>query len=1567
MCSLRRLIAGFFVLCAFCAATPSLTRVRDTLYRADGMPLTGVVIISWPAFTASDGSTIAANSMNVPVTNGNFRADLIPTTNAQPPATYAVRIVSDGKDQTLETWSVPPSAGPLTIQAVLISSSGPGSGGAGGGGVAGNLQIGDVSGLSSQLAERPVMGSGYAASRAAVIDSTGAIAAAAGTSSDCVRVDGSSGPCGGSGSGGGGASFVDAEVPTGVVDGANRNFTLTQTPSPASSVLFSRNGLLLQQGNDYTVAANLISFRAGSPPQPGDVLQASYRTGGSTVGSNTAAINGNNTFGAYIEDFGLSTLMLPRGSGKAPSGSGSIVLDTGSTSLKYNTGSAVRTLPTIEGANTFSGAETFNGSVDMTTSSMQADRAAASDPATCNAAKNERYWNSVRRVTRRCTGPNTWSDDAAGYSPGISGSFPTDLQTVAGEVISVMRFAAKWANIDNGVVDATAAFQAAVNYAASSGAAGVYVPVPANYYLIKGSVAVSRPVRIYGSWPKIVCGAPNYGVGSGSSGYCFNVTSGGVTFEKLWFDGTALGGPTAPTGLQSVVNGSGNTVTWQSGDDFSAILPGQLVMIAGVNHFVTSVNLSSSPQALTILDSLASPLAGAALLQMGSWMGPFGAATTTTNNGAGPFTVTLVSGTPFDASGAKFTSGQTIAITTNAIYSATYTGGSPTLAGAAGQTCTASFPGGSGTATIALTGTNAIAGGTAFNVTFGGSEYTYPPTSAVLSTGTATCSGTVTIAATTVQPTFAVSTPTDSSHLNLQVAIAAAKYTSGAATVTGNPGQTCRAMFPGGSGTATIALTGANALAPGTAFVITGGGAYTTTPVTAVLGNNSAVCSGTVNISATMFSPGDQATAVPWMGLTENRTVIGVTGSATAMLDNVRIEDCRFTNFDTFAAPDPVDMPNQSLNRWYGVEAQYASNLLVWHNRFENIAGAPIWFKGTRGTVIEGNAIRESWQQNITSNADNTRIRITNNDESGWGLGIPTMVSYPDASNPTSAVYGNPVNYWGGAVDLMGQNSYTPDIGPDRDCIISENHLAGRFMYGAAIRSGSTQGCLIANNVIGPVDAGSSITSQVSYISLSPRVVAGQDATSRGIRNVTVADNIAYAGGTNHIGVYVQNATGGSLNLAPAEAIDTHDNTFAARTVVLAISSLTAGNIGSTVTTLKDHQLYWNQQVIVSGTGTTCDGTWNITLTGLRSFTIPCTGNSSSGTVTIDNAFAACVIYHGQDGGIIRSAIHDNICGTRGIGGPVSAGIAITNTSGSASDITISGNKVTYFTSPRLEPALTVTAVSDNGSGKVRLTFANLPPTVTNSQWVQVYGFGTVHNCTACQVSNVITGVSGGFDLTSVSYSSTTIVVGDTAQFIAGASSNGIQIGSNVSEIQVMHNTLNSFGTQLYIGSSAGANLRWCNENSFVSTVFAGAPAATPINQTNFNGHAACIGRTIAYPGASFTGQTASIAPQSYSIPGYNLPPAGDYQACLSIRVTAAASGGTSSLLGQVTWNDGNGMQTASLAPIDGTSLSHNQGKCWWVHLPGTFNISWQVTASGTAATPAVFAVEDPTLIRVSR
>ena len=72
-------------------------------------------------------------------------------------------------------------------------------------------------------------------------------------------------------------SFADHETPGGAINGANKAFTLAHTPNPAISLLLIRNGLVLTQGSDYSIAGSTITFFSATLPQSGDTLQAFYR------------------------------------------------------------------------------------------------------------------------------------------------------------------------------------------------------------------------------------------------------------------------------------------------------------------------------------------------------------------------------------------------------------------------------------------------------------------------------------------------------------------------------------------------------------------------------------------------------------------------------------------------------------------------------------------------------------------------------------------------------------------------------------------------------------------------------------------------------------------------------------------------------------------------------------------------------------------------------------------------------------------------------------------------------------------------------------------------------------------------------------------------------------------------------------------------------------------------------------------------------------------------------------------------------------------------------------------
>jgi hypothetical protein len=251
---------------------PALTTIQDILYRADGTRFTGTLFITYDSFLAGDTSNIATANLTVPIVNGVLRVQLAPTTTASAGAQYNVTYNSGGVNQFTEIWAVAPSTIPLRVRDVRISTGvviGPPP-------VISPVQITDVVGLSNELGVRPMKGVGFGIGRAAVINQAGQLDAATGNLGDCVRVDGSSGPCGG-GSGTGGESFTDAEVPAGLVNGSNTVFTLASAPSPAGSLGLYLNGLLMRQGADYQISGNTVTFFLASTPQSGDLLVANYR------------------------------------------------------------------------------------------------------------------------------------------------------------------------------------------------------------------------------------------------------------------------------------------------------------------------------------------------------------------------------------------------------------------------------------------------------------------------------------------------------------------------------------------------------------------------------------------------------------------------------------------------------------------------------------------------------------------------------------------------------------------------------------------------------------------------------------------------------------------------------------------------------------------------------------------------------------------------------------------------------------------------------------------------------------------------------------------------------------------------------------------------------------------------------------------------------------------------------------------------------------------------------------------------------------------------------------------
>jgi len=276
--TLRLLFAAVW-LASSALAGPPLTTIQDVLYKADGTRFNGTVTISWNSFQAMDNSTIAPQSITVKIADGNLRVQLVPTTTSTPTTYYSAKYNSNGRIQFEETWSVPSSAQPLHVRDVRVATASSAAA-VQSGGTSTPAQESEVVGLVADLGARPLKGPGYAAGRVAVVSALGAVESASGNATDCVHVDGSSGPCGGSQ-----PSFVDGDSPAGIVDGSNTSFTLSAAPNPASSLAVYRNGMLQKIVQDYTLTASTIQFVAADAPQPGDTLLAGYRLTGTDSGT----------------------------------------------------------------------------------------------------------------------------------------------------------------------------------------------------------------------------------------------------------------------------------------------------------------------------------------------------------------------------------------------------------------------------------------------------------------------------------------------------------------------------------------------------------------------------------------------------------------------------------------------------------------------------------------------------------------------------------------------------------------------------------------------------------------------------------------------------------------------------------------------------------------------------------------------------------------------------------------------------------------------------------------------------------------------------------------------------------------------------------------------------------------------------------------------------------------------------------------------------------------------------------------------------------------------------------
>ena len=110
-------------LCASVASaqSPALTTVKDTVYKSDGTPASGTVLINWQGFVSADSRPVFGGNKTLPLTNGALAVALVPNAGGTPSGTsYRVRYYQSGGVYSEETWVVPASS-PLANPGTPVS------------------------------------------------------------------------------------------------------------------------------------------------------------------------------------------------------------------------------------------------------------------------------------------------------------------------------------------------------------------------------------------------------------------------------------------------------------------------------------------------------------------------------------------------------------------------------------------------------------------------------------------------------------------------------------------------------------------------------------------------------------------------------------------------------------------------------------------------------------------------------------------------------------------------------------------------------------------------------------------------------------------------------------------------------------------------------------------------------------------------------------------------------------------------------------------------------------------------------------------------------------------------------------------------------------------------------------------------------------------------------------------------------------------------------------------------------------------------------------------------------
>ncbi|MGH9508724.1 MAG: hypothetical protein ACRD2Q_06440, partial [Terriglobales bacterium] len=129
---MKRHLACLILLCAVTsvplsrAQAPATTIVSDVIYRGDGTPAGGTLLITWPAFATASGKAVAAGQKSVSIgAGGAVNVALVPNEGASPSGTYykVVYKLDDGSTSE-ELWSLPnvPTTTIAAIRSTVVPS-----------------------------------------------------------------------------------------------------------------------------------------------------------------------------------------------------------------------------------------------------------------------------------------------------------------------------------------------------------------------------------------------------------------------------------------------------------------------------------------------------------------------------------------------------------------------------------------------------------------------------------------------------------------------------------------------------------------------------------------------------------------------------------------------------------------------------------------------------------------------------------------------------------------------------------------------------------------------------------------------------------------------------------------------------------------------------------------------------------------------------------------------------------------------------------------------------------------------------------------------------------------------------------------------------------------------------------------------------------------------------------------------------------------------------------------------------------------------------------------------------